>query len=284
MTFQHHCTVDLCKLFIDVFDPQPAETASVMFDLPHGNIADKGEWRARRGMAERWHKALSALGTERNFEVLPLISFNATGANNGQLPAVGEQEGEPILLEEIAQQVTLLLAMTEFSASAPLIGWSKRFPKLRASSMPRVAPQMRNQPLWPRITRRSPARARVSEKKLAKNSMADIEFSTGDHFRFDFGFQRGRGRLRICQSQPRPRADQSTRRRNVHFQFLRRRPGRAEPDRWSASDSVEIEIVRAKVSENHVRSDGQAARPLGVCAIFFSPTPRAAMWLSSDSV
>src|ERR1700704_3520269 len=113
--------MDLRKLFIDVFDPEPGETAAVFVDLPHGELTDNPAWTARRAMAERWHAALADFGTERGFAVLPLITFEATGMNNGQLPANGMLAGAPVILEEIGGRSTLLLAMTEFSATAPLI-------------------------------------------------------------------------------------------------------------------------------------------------------------------
>jgi hypothetical protein len=265
MTFQHHCAVDLRKLFIDVFDPQPAETAAVMFDLPHGTIADNAEWRARREMAERWHKALSALGTERNFDVLPLISFNASGMNNAQLPAEGEQGGRAISLEnDVGARVTLLLAMTEFSASAPLIGWSKRFPKLRAASMPRVAPQMESSALAADYAHVARSCARLREK-LAKNCIADIEFSTGDQFRFDFRFREAEvddGHLPITALVPRLINLPSGEAYIAGYEGEKgtlSQTGGVLPIPW------ENEIVRAKVRENRVQEvmgDRPTARSL----------------------
>ena len=135
--------LNLRKLFIDVFDPQPGEAAAVFVDLPHGELRDTNAWSQRRAMAERWHGELSELGAERNFEVLPLVSFEATGMNNGQLPASGRQDGVSVALEELGARTTFLLALTEFSASAPLIGCTQQFPQLRAASMPKVAPAPR---------------------------------------------------------------------------------------------------------------------------------------------
>lgn len=180
--------LNLRKLFIDVFDPQPGETAAIFFDLPHGAIADTDAWRQRRAMAARWHAALSELGRERNFAVLPPISFEATGMNNGPLPTRGAQEESSIALEEIAGRATLLLALTEFSASAPLISWTKRFPQLRAASMPRVAPEMEATALAADYAHvaRSCERLRA---RLARAESAEIEFSSGDRFHFDFRFR-----------------------------------------------------------------------------------------------
>ena len=180
--------MNLRKLFIDVFDPQAGETAALFVDLPHGEIGDNDAWRARRAMAERWHAALSELGAERQFDVLPLVNFEATGMNNGQLPERGSQNGVSIALEEIGARTTLLLALTEFSASAPLIGWTKKFSQLRAASMPRIAPEMESTALAADYGQVARSCERLRARLAAAHS-AEIEFSTGDHFVFDFRFR-----------------------------------------------------------------------------------------------
>ena len=180
--------LNLRKLFSDVFDPQPGEIAAVLIDLPHGKIQDNGAWRERRAMAERWHAALVQVGAEQHFDVLPLVAFAATGMNNGQLPINGIQNGVSITLEEIGQRATLLLAMTEFSASAPLIGWTRKFPQLRAASMPRVAPEMEATALAADYAHVARSCERLRARLAAAHS-AEIEFSTGDHFVFDFRFR-----------------------------------------------------------------------------------------------
>jgi leucyl aminopeptidase (aminopeptidase T) len=180
--------LNLRKLFIDVFDPLAGEKAVVLVDYPHGEMSDDGEWKHRRTMARRWHDALSELGRERNFAVEPLIQFAATGMNNGPLPEEGMQEGKRIVLEEMAERATLLLALTEFSASAPLITWTKRFPRLRAASMPRIAPEMEATALaadYPQLARS----CRRLRDRLAAACCAEIDFSTGDRFTFDFRFR-----------------------------------------------------------------------------------------------
>ena len=187
-TIHRRLMLNLRKLFIDVFDPQPGETAAVMVDMPHGELRDNDPWEARRAMAWRWHSALAELGKERRFEVSPFVSFDATGMNNGQLPGQGGRSGVDVVLEDIGAQTTLLLAMTEFSASAPLIGWTKQFPQFRAASMPRVAPEMESTALAADYSQvaRSCERLRA---RLAVAHSAEIEFSSGDQFVFDFRFR-----------------------------------------------------------------------------------------------
>jgi len=180
--------LNLRKLFIDVFDPQPGETAAVFIDLPHGELCDTNAWSQRRAMAERWHGELSELGAERNFEVLPLVSFEGTGMSNGQLPATGRQNGVSVALEELGARTTFLLALTEFSASAPLIGWTQQFPQLRAASMPKVAPEMESSALAADYTLVARSCARLRQRLSGAHS-AEIEFSSGDRFHFDFRFR-----------------------------------------------------------------------------------------------
>jgi len=134
--------INLLKLFSDTFDPQPGETALVLIDTPHGTWIDTPAWKQRRAMAQRWRAALSELGRRRGFQVLDLASFPATGSDNAQLPEHGLLGDAPVPLSSLAERATLLLALTQFSAAAPLIGWTRRFPRLRVASMPMVAPEM----------------------------------------------------------------------------------------------------------------------------------------------
>ena len=50
----------------------------------------------RREMAEDWRQAFVRLGAERGFEVRPLVSFPATGANNADLPEKGRIEDDEV--------------------------------------------------------------------------------------------------------------------------------------------------------------------------------------------
>lgn len=180
--------IDLHKLFIDVFDPQAGETALILIDTPHGIIADTPAWQQRRAMAARWHTALAKLGSQRGFEVLPPVSYLATGAHNMDLPSEGQQDEQPVQMHALAQQVTLLLALTQFSASAPLVGWAGRFPRMRIASMPGIAPEMEQTALAADYTRiaRSCAQLRAH---LDSAEYARISFSNGDTLTLDLRFR-----------------------------------------------------------------------------------------------
>ena len=266
--------LNLSKLFIDVFDPQPDEVAVVILDHPHANLRDSEEWKDRRAMAERWHAALATLGAERGFTVMPLIQFAATGMNNAQLPATATQEKRPILLHEIAAEATLLLALTEFSASAPLIEWTRQFPQLRAASMPRVAPAMEATALAAdyRHVARSCSRLR---ERLAEASIADIEFSTGDKLRFDFRFREPEvddGHL--PRDQPPPRL--------INLPSGEAYTAAYEGERTERSETRGVlpvpwrdEIVRLRVEENRVQEVfGESASSLNLREFLFADPAR----------
>jgi hypothetical protein len=283
--------LNLRKLFIDVFDPQAGETAAVLVDFPHGELRDTRAWSERRAMAERWHAALSEFGAERHFNVLPLVSFEATGMNNGQLPATGTQDGDEIVFEEIGARATLLLALTEFSASAPLIGWSKKFPQLRAASMPRVAPEMESTALAADYAQvaRSCERLRT---RLAGAHSAEIEFSSGDEFVFDFRFREAEvddGRLHRDAPPPRLINLPSGEAYTAAYEGERDVPSLTSGilPVWSGNEIVRLRVTKNRVEE--VIGDTAASRGLreflfldparcNVAELGLGCNPRARVW------
>jgi hypothetical protein len=197
--------LNLHKLFTDLFDPQPGETALVLIDTPHGTFHDTPAWEQRREMAGRWRAALESLAERRGFAVPPLVSYPATGAHNGNLPEQGIREGMPVVLEELAEGATLVLAFTQFSASAPLIGWTRRFPRLRAASMPMVAPEMEKTALAADFATVARSCARLRDK-LNAAEYARICFSNGDTLAIDLRFRQANaddGLLRADKAPPR---------------------------------------------------------------------------------
>jgi hypothetical protein len=130
------------KLIIDVFDPQPGERVLIMVDLPHNDGADHPLWSERRSMAKDWHSAFRDLQDELDITVHPLLTFKATGGHNAPLPESATLENKEVQLEEILADTNIAVAMTEYSATAPLFAFTDRFPGLRVASMPGVAPAM----------------------------------------------------------------------------------------------------------------------------------------------
>ncbi|HJZ46857.1 MAG TPA: hypothetical protein VKE41_06810 [Roseiflexaceae bacterium] len=197
--------INLQKLFSDTFDPQPGETALVLIDTPHGAIADTPAWQRRRAMAQRWHAALHEMGRRHGFRVLPLASFPATGSHTAQLPGQGFQNAMPVALDSLAEQATLVLALTQFSASAPLIGWTERFPRLRAASMPMIAPEMEETALAADYAQVARSCARLRDR-LEAADYARIGFSNGDSLTLDLRYRSAHvddGQLRPDKAPPR---------------------------------------------------------------------------------
>jgi len=176
--------LNLEKLFVDVFDPQPGEVATVMVDLPHDDITDNEAWRARRDMADRWRRELAKLGDRRGFSVRPMLGFPATGANNADLPANGTMEGDTVDLHEMLKQSTLVIALTEFSATAPLSLLAKAQEDFRGASMPGAEERMERTSLaadYSKVAKRCAAIAEVMRGAV----LLDVVFSTGHRCWFD---------------------------------------------------------------------------------------------------
>jgi leucyl aminopeptidase (aminopeptidase T) len=117
-----------------------------------------------------------------------LVSYPATGAHNAQLPVEGLQDGAAVALEDLAAQATLVLALTQFSATAPLIGWAQRWPRLRAASMPLVAPEMEATALAADHAQLARSCA-VLRDRLNRAEFAQIRFSNGDKLTLDLRFR-----------------------------------------------------------------------------------------------
>ncbi|RMF70999.1 MAG: hypothetical protein D6738_14915 [Acidobacteria bacterium] len=175
---------DLDKLLTDVFRPEPGEIVTVAIDEPRDGVPDNAEWVERREMAEEWRQAFVRLGKATGFEVRPLLAWPATGANNADLPARGRLGDEEVDLEPVLASSTLVVAMTEFSATAPLAKLAERNPDFRAASMPGVLRRMERTALaadYAEVARRCQA---ILER-MRGAELVDVTFSTGHRAWFD---------------------------------------------------------------------------------------------------
>jgi len=175
---------DLQKLLVDVFAPQPGERVLVMTDLPHGELSDSEAWVNRRQMAAEWQSAFQGLGSKLGFAVHPLLSYRATGAHGAPLPDEGEMGGESTRLADILSATNIAVALTEYSATAPLIGFMNTRPGLRAASMPGISRQMEGTALsadYTEVARKS----HLLADRLGRAMGAKVRFSTGHEAYFD---------------------------------------------------------------------------------------------------
>ncbi|MBK5107922.1 MAG: aminopeptidase, partial [Anaerolineales bacterium] len=172
------------KLITDVFHPQEDEVVLVMIDLPHENLGDNDLWMSRREMAAEWHNAFGRLGEEHGFEVLPIFTYPATGNHNAQLPEFGEMGGENVRLEDVFQRANIVVAMTEYSATAPLVEYSQQMPAFRAASMPTVHQGMMETALaadYQEIARKCTLLLEALDSAIG----AELVFSTGEELYID---------------------------------------------------------------------------------------------------
>lgn len=143
---------ELFELIQRVFAPKAEETSvAILVDLPDAKIADNPDWRERRLMAAKWVEALRQDGRLNPSLVLYRNAHN----NNGDLPeacwqyqgATLPERAEDLTSEgaeaftSIFARFTMILAPTEFSATAPLKVVAKTWP-IRAATMPGFRPEM----------------------------------------------------------------------------------------------------------------------------------------------
>ena len=179
---------NLEKLFMDVFNPQIGETVLVMVDLPHKESLDNAAWTERREMAEEWHEAISHLEPKYGLHVFPIYTYPATGAHNGPLPVEGELGVKKLALEEALSDSNIVIAMTEYSATAPLIKYTEKYPRLRVASMPMVLPRMEQSALTADYAGIS-QKGEILADKLNKAVGAKVRFSTGHELYIDLRFR-----------------------------------------------------------------------------------------------
>jgi plasmid stabilization system protein ParE len=181
---------DLEKLIVDVLAPERGERVLVMSDLPHGDIADHESWAARRQMAQEWRDVFERLGEKVGFHVLPLLTYPATGGNNADLPEQGEMGGELVRLADVMADANIVVALTQYSASAPLLAnYIKDSTERRAASMPKAARGMEETALAADY-REVARKAHVLAQRLDRAKGARATFSTGHQLYFDLRFRK----------------------------------------------------------------------------------------------
>ncbi|MDY0059948.1 MAG: hypothetical protein RBU45_09075 [Myxococcota bacterium] len=146
--------VELQELVTRVFQPTAAERSlAVLVDLPDAHTPDEPDWQDRRHLARAWVEALRADGEA--FAPVDLLLYGNVGRNNADLPAVawrwsGDElprqvaeldpaAGQPF--PELLAKYRLLLAPTQFSATAPLKQLARTL-GFRAATMPGFSTRM----------------------------------------------------------------------------------------------------------------------------------------------
>jgi len=139
---------ELVALVRRVFLPQAGEKAmAILVDLPDARVADDANWAARRDIAVDWARELQAhrdeLGLEPHLVVYPNVHTNngdlperAWIHGGGPLPASESLDpAASISFADLYASHPILIALTKFSATAPLKMAAKKHP-IRAATMP----------------------------------------------------------------------------------------------------------------------------------------------------
>ncbi|VVC02117.1 Uncharacterised protein [uncultured archaeon] len=134
-------TAELARLLDTIAAPKKGER--LLFLTDYGDRPDS----RRLGRAEllsRWYKAALQLSNERSFHLLPIVKYPETGKNNGDLPrkAATHDGGHVDNLAELISSANIAIAMTQYSATAPLRNIAAASPNLRVVSMPGVSAEM----------------------------------------------------------------------------------------------------------------------------------------------
>ncbi len=163
------------KMFNDVFAPKTDDKVLFLIDKPHDEIKDNKKWLERREMAKDWYNIFKKIGKDNDFSV-DFKEFKATGIHNTPLPKE--------IIDNIKKS-TLVIAMTEFSASASLANTCRlKGSKTRAVSMPMVEKRMEKTAF--RANYEDVQKYAENLKKMLTRAIsADVLFSTGDKLFID---------------------------------------------------------------------------------------------------
>jgi len=137
---------ELVRLVESVFRPQATDRAlAVLVDLPDERAPDHPDWAARREMAATWCRLLHESAGRLGLEQVALALYRNVGRNNADLPGEvslrtadaldSAGEGLPTTFEHLFGSHSILIAPTEFSATAPLKLAARRH-GFRAATMP----------------------------------------------------------------------------------------------------------------------------------------------------
>lgn len=175
--------MNLEKMFRDVFHVEAGERVLLLTDHPHDDLHDSPAWQERRQMAIEWRQAFAELGQRCGFEVLPLVSYPATGKHNGDLP-LSTVVDRGRTLDAVLSDATLALALTEFSPSAPLTMRTMAAKDFRVATLPGVARRMEKTALAADYTEVA-RRCEILAQYLRGAHFGDVVFATGHRCRFD---------------------------------------------------------------------------------------------------
>ncbi len=138
---------ELMRLFRSVFGLKVREgELTILVDLPDEKVPDNDNWFDRRQIAGEWYNCFTEHALQTPFSEVNLCTYKNVGSNNNDLPPfvkkVREYLGDASLgagmlvsLDEVLASSSVVIALTELSATAPLKILARKF-QFRGASMP----------------------------------------------------------------------------------------------------------------------------------------------------
>jgi len=148
---------ELRKLFLTVFKPRETDhVLTILVDVPNQTTPDNEEWVSRRKMAYDWWVKAIGFKTDLGLDRVEIFYYENVGSNNNDLPDMlyhlgGSptslnattllKEGMPLPLTDVLASTDLIIAPTQFSATAPCKILAKQY-NFRGTTMPGFIPAM----------------------------------------------------------------------------------------------------------------------------------------------
>lgn len=132
----------IASLIDTIASPKKGERMLFLTDYGDGKPDSRRLGRAE--LLARWYRAATALAAERRFHLLPIVKYPETGKNNADLPktAATHDGGHVDDLPSLIASANIAMAMTQYSATAPLKNIAANSASLRVISMPGVTADM----------------------------------------------------------------------------------------------------------------------------------------------
>ncbi|MBC8185572.1 hypothetical protein H8E88_31180 [candidate division KSB1 bacterium] len=150
-------TEELKNLIKSVFSPQSSDKRlAFIVDVPDEQVLDNARWKQRRELAADWHAKLVSIKEELGLEQVNLLYYQNVHNNNADLPGTAYffdgdaknlsastlfSNGESLEFENELAETQIIIAPTQFSATAPLKLLAKKH-DFRAATMPGFSPEM----------------------------------------------------------------------------------------------------------------------------------------------
>jgi leucyl aminopeptidase (aminopeptidase T) len=139
---RHMKEEEIASLLETILSPKEGERLLFITDYPAGKRDARREGRAK--LLLRWYEAAKRLSAKKGLRLLPLVKYPETMRANADLPGTASTEGGGHV-DDLAAYIAsadIVVAMNEFSATAPLKNMARKAAHLRVVSMPGVGVEM----------------------------------------------------------------------------------------------------------------------------------------------